>query len=392
MINKLKWASGTGLAAISVAATLPGLAAAQDISALEARIAALEAEKAASPVSVAAPGVKLDFYGFTKLDMVTDNHYDLGNTTGGMAGVTESSIRDGGSGAHAYESRLGVKASVDTDLGQMKVVLEGDFYGNGGGGFRLRHAYGELGPLLAGQTWTNWIPVEGGLSAVQDFNAPAGATLYRTAQIRYTYRPSEQLRFAAAIEEDYAPGNSSKLALTASAGYTGAKFKLGGGLISRNLETATNRTVHGFGYSIGADVDAWQGGKVQLQYVGGKGIATSMNNTAFAGIEIGALGKYAFDIDANGDAIKVKGIKAGITQKIGEKSDLSISYGVQRFDDYAGALGSYTKELNSTYLTYRYNATKSVMLAAEVGKVERKQFDGASFDNTRVQGVVKFSF
>ncbi len=300
----------------------------------------------------------------------------------------------GGSGAAAFESRLGVKGKFDTEIGEVKFNLEGDFYGatSGSGNFRLRHAYGEIGPLLAGQTWAHWMPLEGTPGAIQDFNGAAGGTNYRVPQIRYTFRPNDQWRLSLAAEEDYASGPQASLALSAFAGYTSEKLKVGMGLISRNLETNANRTVHGLGYALGADFDAWQSGKIQLQYVGGKGITTVMNNAGAATIDIATGGKYAYDIDANGDAIKAQGFKAGITQKLGAESDISVSYGTQRFDDYAGAATSGTKQISSTYLIYRHFLTKQITLAAEVSYLEREQFDGTSFDNTRLQGVVKFTF
>lgn len=390
MKTSMKIAAKGGVVAAALVGTA-GIAAAQDLSSLEARIAKLEAEKAAAGSVTAAPGVKLSFYGYAKLDVIGDDNYDLGNTSGGMAGITAASVEDGGTGAHAYESRLGVRGTIDTDIGEVKFNIEGDFFGSGGA-FRLRHAYGEVGPLLAGQTWTTWVPFEGGPAAVQDFNGLAGGSTYRTPQVRFTHKPTDQWRLAVAVEEDVASGSSSNVALTAFAGYSTPKVKVGMGLIARSLETASDDSVHGFGYSIGADIEAWQGGKVHLQYIGGKAITTALNNAGFSGIEVGAAGRYAFDIDADGNAIKAHAIKAGITQKLGEKSDISIAYGMQRYDDYAGAAANYTKEINSAYITYRYFATKSVMLAAEVGRVEREQFDGTTFDNTRLQGVVKFTF
>lgn len=385
----------TSKGALIVAASLmgaTGIASAQDIAALEARIAALEAEKAAAPSMGASEGVKINFYGYTKLNLAADDTYDLGHTTGGMGGVTTATIEDRGTNAQAFESRFGVRGSMDTGFGLAKFNIEGDFFGNGGGTFRLRHAYGEVGSLLAGQTWTTWVPFEGAPVNVQDFNGLAGGTSYRAPQVRFTYKPNDQWRLSAAIEEDPAPGTSSNLALTAFAGYSSPKVKVGMGLISRSLETALDDTVNGYGYAIGADVDAWEGGKVQLQYLGGKGITTALGNSGFSGIEVGAAGKFAFDIDANGDAIKADTFKAGVSQKIGEKSDISLAYGMQRYDSFAGAAANYTKEINSTYLTYRYFPTKNLMLAAEIGRVEREQFDGASFDNTRIQGGVQFTF
>lgn len=393
---KTEWTKGrkAGLLATALLSCGATGAVAQNLSALEARVAALEAEKAAAPAVTAGAGVKLSFYGFAKLDLVGDNNYDLGYTTGGMASVGAGTVRDGGSGATAFESRFGVRGSIDTEIGEVKFNLEGDFYGSpgGSGNFRLRHAYGEVGPLLAGQTWANWMPLEGTPGAIQDFNGAAGGTNYRVAQLRYTFRPNEQWRLSLALEEDYAPGAQSELALSAFAGYAAPRLKAGMGVIARNLKSNAGESVRGLGYALGADVEAWQGGKLQLQYVGGKGIATAMANAGAATIDLATGGKSAYDIDADGDAIKVQGLKAGITQKLGEKSDISVAYGMQRFDDYAGAAESGTKQISSTYLTYRYFATKQLMLAAEVSYLEREQFDGVSFDNTRLQGVVKFTF
>ncbi|MDF3608057.1 DcaP family trimeric outer membrane transporter [Paracoccus sp. DMF-8] len=371
-----------------------GMAGAQDLSSLEARIAALENSQPAQGQVSVAPGVKLSFYGYTKLDMISDNNFDLGATTGAMAGVTTGSALEGsGSNAHAYESRLGMRGTIDTDIGEVKFNIEGDFFGSGGGNFRLRHAYGEVGPLLAGQTWTNWVPAEGTVATVQDFNGPAGSSYYRTPQIRYTHRPNDQWRLSLAIEEDYAPGTQTRLAVTGFAGYSNGPLKVGIGAISRGIETTDHGDVTGYGYAIGADYEAWQGGKIHAQYLGGKGITTLLNNAGFSGLEVENPGaKYAFDVDTNGDTIKATTMRFGVTQKIGEKSDISLAHGFQRYDDYAGALGNYTKEVSSSYVTYRYHATKQVMLAAEVSHVEREQFDGTKFDNTRLQGVVKFTF
>jgi len=392
MNHTFRKAASGGVMAVAL---ITGTAQAQDLAALEARVSALEGEKveaAAVEVTKDSP-LKLDFYGYIKLDMVADNHYELGSATAPMAGVTADTPRDGGTGASVNESRIGVKGLLDSDIGPLKFNIEGDFNSNGGttGGFRLRHAFVEAGPWLAGQTWSTWLIVEGA-PVLLDNNQLAGGALNRVPQIRYTYRPNDQWRFAVALEEDYASGISSDMALSATLGYSGDRVKVGSGLIARQLETLEDDSVTGLGYSIGVDYDGWTGGKVQLQYLGGKGISTLINNALFTSINYVPAGRLAFDIDADGEAVKVNTFKAGITQKITDKSDITVAYGVQRYDEYAGMQDYFTREMNSSYLSYRYYPTKALMLAAEVGKVERVQFDGESFDNTRFQTVVKFTF
>jgi hypothetical protein len=92
----------------------------------------------------------------------------------------------------ARESRLFVKTSTPTAWGDLATYLEGDFYGADGNesvsnsnGPRLRHAYGSLGHLLAGQTWTNFMYVPS-LTETLDFGGPVGQIFNRQAQVRWT--------------------------------------------------------------------------------------------------------------------------------------------------------------------------------------------------------------
>jgi hypothetical protein len=92
----------------------------------------------------------------------------------------------------ARESRMFVKTSTPTSWGDLITYIEGDFYGADGNesvsnshGLRLRHAYGSLGHLLAGQTWTNFMYVPS-LPETLDFGGPVGQIFDRQAQVRWT--------------------------------------------------------------------------------------------------------------------------------------------------------------------------------------------------------------
>ena len=70
--------------------------------------------------------------------------------------------------------------------------MEGDFFGAAGNesvsnsnGLRVRHAYGTLGGLLAGQTWTTFSDVAAYPETV-DFGGPVGVIFARQAQVRWT--------------------------------------------------------------------------------------------------------------------------------------------------------------------------------------------------------------
>src|SRR6202162_135532 len=92
----------------------------------------------------------------------------------------------------ARESRLFVKTNTPTAFGDLNTHVEFDFYGADGNesvsnshGFRLRHAYGTLGNLLAGQTWTNFMN-PASLPDTLDFGGPVGQIFDRQAQVRWT--------------------------------------------------------------------------------------------------------------------------------------------------------------------------------------------------------------
>ncbi|MEW6260710.1 MAG: DcaP family trimeric outer membrane transporter [Thermodesulfobacteriota bacterium] len=96
------------------------------------------------------------------------------------------------------QSRLNVGTSTDTSYGPLTTYLEGDFYGGGNGvanagnqvvsngyQFRLRHAYGTLGPFLAGQTWSTIMNLPS-LPETLDFGGPTAQLFVRTPQLRWT--------------------------------------------------------------------------------------------------------------------------------------------------------------------------------------------------------------
>lgn len=66
-------------------------------------------------------------------------------------------------------------------------------------GFRLRHAFGEIGPTLAGQTWTLFMPLTSCPETV-DFFGPAGIPFIHQGQLRYTHRIDEAFSVAASAQ------------------------------------------------------------------------------------------------------------------------------------------------------------------------------------------------
>ena len=97
------------------------------------------------------------------------------------------------------QTRLGFEVTRRTrKAGDIFLRIEADFLGESGS-FRIRHAYGQLGNFVVGQTWSLFGNVQY-LPATVDVNGPVGSIGLRTPQIRY-YRPiNEQVSWFLGIE------------------------------------------------------------------------------------------------------------------------------------------------------------------------------------------------
>jgi len=135
--------------------------------------------------------------GYAKLDLIYDINANKGDDLGRIQTTapegSAAGNRQGNFRLHARQSRIFIRTWSPTDWGELATHIEGDFEGSGGNqlisnsnSFRLRHAYGRLGPVLAGQTWTTFAALHA-LPETLDFGGPAGQIFVRQGQIRYTH-------------------------------------------------------------------------------------------------------------------------------------------------------------------------------------------------------------
>lgn len=149
----------------------------------------------------------VNIYGYASFKAAYDLDEDIAISTRSGAfsrintGAAEDDEVTGHFGADAFQTRIGV---MTTSPEGVKVVVEGDFRGGGGGVLRLRHGYGEYNGVLLGQTWSNFTSFVGNTS-VLDFDGLAGnaGVQGRTPQARYTSGP---LSFA--LEQPLTSANS----------------------------------------------------------------------------------------------------------------------------------------------------------------------------------------
>lgn len=175
--------------------------------ALAAAMAPFAASAADAPGVFRIPGTDstIMFNGYVQLDTTLDFGGRVGDIENNdwatiLPGVPADNSPDGESKnpqlyMTARTSRFSVVTSTPTkSLGNIGVRLEGDFNGpnafqsetfTNSVQFRLRHAYGTVGNLLVGQTWTTFLDL-GAAPDTVDFNGPGSLALVRNPMFRYT--------------------------------------------------------------------------------------------------------------------------------------------------------------------------------------------------------------
>lgn len=217
------------------------------IDSLQSRLDSIEKQQATVPATQAAapadavvggdfpgsfklPGsdTSMAIHGYTKLDFIYDFDANLGdtfNSTGIPGNNTANSHADGAVRLHARQSRLTFETRTPTNYGPLNTFIQTDFFGNQGNPrnnssslMRLRHAYGSLGPVLAGQTWSNFSDTDDEAETL-DFSGPQGGASARQGQVRYTHDMGKW-RLSAAVENSSAALHS--FTITTGSSTTGA--------------------------------------------------------------------------------------------------------------------------------------------------------------------------
>ncbi|HET9553093.1 MAG TPA: DcaP family trimeric outer membrane transporter [Anaeromyxobacteraceae bacterium] len=294
------------VAAILLAAAIPAVGAAED-----------------APGVFKIPGTEstIKFYGYTQLDTTLDfsgrvaDYEDADWAT--ILPLVPANDSPYAKKAKpqlyltARTSRFGIQTTTPTKLGNVGVRLEGDFNGPNGFQsetftnsvlFRLRHAYGTVGNLLVGQTWTTFLDF-GAAPDTVDFNGPGTLALVRNPMIRYTIPLGSGMNLALAAENRRGPQFSANDGryqtlpdLHANFSWNGDKGTFSARLVTQrlnNFDAAANTTKSAQSVAFGVSGSAKVGGDTVLaQFAGGPGVGRYLLN---------AITTPFFDFNAAGD-------------------------------------------------------------------------------------------
>ena len=407
---------------------------------IAAMAAALIGIAATATARAEEPGRSFEIYGFAQVDAIGDSKrvqpdwmdafrpskicvdgFFPNGAECGTNGQTSLSVK---------QSRLGVKGTQPTGEGGTPIdfKFEIDMFGTGADAgqttIRLRHAYGEWGPLLAGQT--NSLFMDGDVFPnTIDYWGPAGMVFYRNVQIRWTPWRTASDVFAVAFERpgnDVDPGNIRLIeeyqnatvrsdqkwpdvtaqfrhndswghvqasAILRYVGYEVQSFA--GGPWSKGSET-------GWGINLAAALKTLEKDQVLLQVVYGDGIASYMND---GGMDIAP--KAALTVcppiagascapSLSAKAVPLTGVLVYYDHYWNSMFSSSIGYSFTQVDNtnFQSTTAFHKGDYASVNLL-AYPA-QNLMIGGELMWGKRTTNDGSSGDDLRFQFSVKYNF
>jgi hypothetical protein len=383
---------------------------------------------ASAPAVAEDAGLSFEIYGFAQADYIQDFGGRLSPDWDdalrpSKIGIDGQYGGDGQSSISVKQSRFGVKGTMPTGANNtpLDFKFEFDLFGTGADAgqttFRLRHAYGEWGSILAGQT--NSLFMDGDVFPnTIDYWGPTGMVFYRNVQIRWTPYRTDHGHFAIAIER---PGNdidSGNLRLieglegvtvqndeelpdfTAQYRYGGdwGHVQLGGilrkvgyELRASDADPWTDGSENGWGINLGSTINTVGKDKVLLQVVYGEGIASYMND---GGMDLAPSQTFSAGT-ADGleaEAVPLIGVLAYYDHYWSERWSSSIGYSYTEVDNtnFQDPTAFQKGEYASGNLLYY--PLDNLMVGGELLWGKRTNNDDANDDVVRFQFTVKYNF
>jgi hypothetical protein len=363
-----------------------------------------------------------EVYGFAMLDIghdfkqINPNWSDTMRVTK-LPSVEDEFGRDHNTFAGVRQSRLGVRSSTPTSLGDLKTTFEFELFGTGVDEgqttFRLRHAYGELGAFGAGQTWSPFMDPDVFPNSLE-YWGPTGMVFFRNVQVRWMplrgdrsltlalERPGasgDQGVYASRVELQNitprfpVPDFSGAYKLAQKWGYVRAA-----GIVrvikwddNLNDQFDLSGSATGWGLNFSSNVKASASDTVRLQLVFGEGIQNYMNDSP---VDIGIVNQFQNAVSPiKGEALPIVGIVAFLDHTWNERFTTSVGYSRQDIDNTEGQSPNAFKAGQYALGNVLYTPVPNVMVGGEFQWGRRENFsDGFHSDGLKLQFSFKYNF
>ena len=389
---------------------------------------ATEPASAAAPASAAKPDEpkgesSFSIYGFAMLDagyQFKQNHpdwFDVIRVTK-LPSFKDEFAPNGKVFYGVRQSRLGVKSSTPTKYGELKTQFEFELFGTGVDAgqttFRLRHAYGELGPVGAGQYWSPFMDIDVFPNSLE-YWGPTGMVFFRNVQVRWMPLKGKNA-ITIALERPGASGDQGRFSDRIELQGVKAKFDLpdlsghvrftrswghfqAAGMLRRikwvdtiNDNVDLDGQVTAGGVNLTSALNFGKNDVGRFSFTWGKGIQNYMNDSPVdVGIQLNPGGLPRRPII--GVALPITAMVAFLDHTWNKKFSTSIGYSFQNNENSNGQNASAFHRGHYALGNLLYYPVPNVMLGGELQWGRRENFlDGFSSDDVRIQFSFKYNF
>ncbi len=367
---------------------------------------------------------EMEVYGHAMLDLGYDfgqgdpNWFDVERPTK-LPAFTNEFGQNGRLFAGVRQTRFGVKNLFPTKYGELKTVFEFELFGvgpqAGETNFRLRQAYGEIGQLLAGQTWSPFMDPDVFPNSIE-YWGPNGMVFFRNVQLRWQPINKGNKQVMIALER---PGASADLGTVQDRDILqGVQFRFPAPDISGHVRYGGKRTyiqlsgmfryiawddnaptvitnltghTYGWGAHVSSNVGVGEKDTIKWSVIYGDGVENYMND---APVDIGPKARL-FDIHRpiDGRALPVFGAVAFYDHYWNEKFSSTVGASVVNITNTPLLLPNAFRRGWYGVTDLLYYPVKNVMLGGEFIWGRRDNFtDGFTFDDYRLQFSFKYNF
>ena len=368
------------------------------------------------------PKSSAEVYGFVMLDFghnfnqIHPNWFDTLRVTK-LPKVEKEYGEDGSSFWGVRQTRLGVRTSTPTDYGDLTTQFEFELFGvgvdEGQTTFRLRHAYGELGAIGAGQYWSPFMDIDVFPNSVE-YWGPTGMVFFRNVQVRWMPIKGDT-RLTLALERPGASGDPGTLAdrvelqnvqgrfpvpdlsgeyrLGRSWGYVELagilRYMKWDDVLDDALDLSGSAV--GWGLNFSSNFKPSSSDTLRLQFVYGEGIQNYMNDTP---VDVGVVrnpGNTVTPVD--GEPIPMSGVVAFLDHAWSSRLSTAIGYSGQFNDNTEGQAPNAFKNGHYALGNVMFSPVPNTMAGVELQWGRRENFsDGFSSDAFKVQFSFKYNF
>ncbi|HEY4212510.1 MAG TPA: DcaP family trimeric outer membrane transporter [Steroidobacteraceae bacterium] len=322
------------------------------------------------------------------------------------------------------QSRLGVRGTLPTaaDSPPINFKFEIDMFGVGVDAgqttLRLRHAYGEWGPLLAGQTHSLFMDIDVYPNTI-DYWGPSGMVFNRDPQIRWTFLHTGSDQFAIAIERpsnDVDPGDIRLIEQFQNATvrgdqtvpdftamyradrawghvqFSGLLRRVGYEFQATPAQPFRKGSQTGWGLFASAAWKTFGKDQLLLQVVHGDGIATYMND---GGMDLAPNANFdplAPAPTLSAEAVPLTGVVAYYDHWWSSRWSSSIGYSFTQVSNTNFQTPDTFHKSDYASVNLLMHPVEQVLVGAELLWGRRTNSDGTTGDDVRFQFSVKYDF